>query len=127
MKRALFSVLMLIVVAGLVGCKGHNAWRRPACTDCGCAQASDGCQTCEGGCDNTGDGVCDESCTAAKGFRCRLCKEGLCKRGLCKERLGEAASEPVAAGPATGAVTYPYYTTRGPRDFLAKNPGSIGP
>ena len=24
-------------------------------------------------------------------------------------------------------ITYPYYTTRGPRDFLAKNPPSIGP
>ena len=32
-----------------------------------------------------------------------------------------------AAGQATGAVAYPYYTTRGPRDFLAKNPPSIGP
>jgi hypothetical protein len=25
------------------------------------------------------------------------------------------------------AVAYPYYTTRGPRDFLAKNPRGIGP
>jgi hypothetical protein len=32
-----------------------------------------------------------------------------------------------AGGPPTGAVTYPYYTTRGPRDFLARNPRSIGP
>jgi hypothetical protein len=30
-------------------------------------------------------------------------------------------------GPPTGAVTYPYYTNRGPRDFLAKQPPSIGP
>jgi len=30
-------------------------------------------------------------------------------------------------GPPTGAVAYPYYTTRGPRDFLAKCPPSIGP
>jgi len=36
-----------------------------------------------------------------------------------------AAVEP--AGPPTGAVAYPYYTTRGPRDFLAKCPPSIGP
>jgi len=33
----------------------------------------------------------------------------------------------VAAGPTTGAVAYPYYTTRGPRDFLVNNPQSIGP
>jgi hypothetical protein len=24
-------------------------------------------------------------------------------------------------------VTYPYYTNRGPRDFLAENPRGIGP
>lgn len=32
-----------------------------------------------------------------------------------------------AGGPPTGQVAYPYYTTRGPRDFLASNPPSIGP
>ncbi|TWT46831.1 hypothetical protein [Botrimarina hoheduenensis] len=30
-------------------------------------------------------------------------------------------------GPPTGQVAYPYYTTRGPRDFLMANPPSIGP
>ncbi len=30
-------------------------------------------------------------------------------------------------GPEHGMVTYPYYTTRGPRDFLMANPPSIGP
>lgn len=28
---------------------------------------------------------------------------------------------------SAGAVSYPYYTTRGPRDFLAPNPRGIGP
>lgn len=32
-----------------------------------------------------------------------------------------------AGGPPTGQVTYPYYTNRGPRDFLAESPRSIGP
>lgn len=31
-----------------------------------------------------------------------------------------------AMGPPSPTVTYPYYTTRGPRDYLAKNPPSIG-
>ena len=31
------------------------------------------------------------------------------------------------AGPAGGAITYPYYTIRGPRDFLAEQPRGIGP
>ncbi|KAA1258567.1 hypothetical protein LF1_10870 [Rubripirellula obstinata] len=29
-------------------------------------------------------------------------------------------------GPPTGQTAYPYYTTRGPRDFLMANPPSIG-
>lgn len=32
-----------------------------------------------------------------------------------------------ASGPAVPQTTYPYYTTRGPRDFFAANPPSIGP
>ncbi|HEX4131272.1 MAG TPA: hypothetical protein VHZ24_14625 [Pirellulales bacterium] len=31
------------------------------------------------------------------------------------------------ASPQCGQVAYPYYTTRGPRDFLNPNPPSIGP
>lgn len=30
-------------------------------------------------------------------------------------------------GPVTPQVVYPYYTTRGPRDFLSPNPRGIGP
>ena len=31
------------------------------------------------------------------------------------------------AGGPVGQYAYPYYTTRGPRDFLVDNPPSIGP
>jgi hypothetical protein len=30
-------------------------------------------------------------------------------------------------GPPVPQITYPYYTLRGPRDFLADNPPSLGP
>jgi hypothetical protein len=30
------------------------------------------------------------------------------------------------AGPPSASFAYPYYTTRGPRDFLQANPASIG-
>ena len=30
------------------------------------------------------------------------------------------------SGPSSAAVAYPYYTVRGPRDFLMDNPPSIG-
>ena len=32
-----------------------------------------------------------------------------------------------ADGPPVGQTTYPYYTTRGPRDYFASQPASIGP
>jgi hypothetical protein len=37
---------------------------------------------------------------------------------------GGAEADPTPPG---GVVTYPYYSLRGPRDFLAPNPRSIGP
>ena len=36
-------------------------------------------------------------------------------------------SRPFTAGPPSAQVAYPYYTHRGPRDFLMANPPSIGP
>jgi hypothetical protein len=36
-------------------------------------------------------------------------------------------SEPPAGGPPVGTVGYPYYTVRGPRDFLRDQPATIGP
>lgn len=35
-------------------------------------------------------------------------------------------SNPANGGPPGGTYGYPYYTTRGPRDFLLDNPPSIG-
>jgi hypothetical protein len=98
-----------------------------------------GCSGCESGtCYEHGcpDGQC-------QGAACQECPGGVCKAphngrygGLAKhhlthdEKAALGASDYGAVGPAgppTGAVAYPYYTTRGPRDFLAKNPPSIGP
>ena len=43
--------------------------------------------------------------------------------------IGATGAQAVnVSGDGRGQVLlYPYYTTRGPRDFLARNPGSIGP
>jgi hypothetical protein len=113
MKRAMFSVMTLVVLAGFVGCASERG-RHPLLSSCGGgAAASEGCQqaSCDANCE-TGCG--DPEQCADPGRKCRLCKE-------------RPVQSPPAAGPATGAITYPYYTVRGPRDFLAKNPGSIGP
>jgi len=61
------------------------------------------------------------------------CGAGGCGPGGCANGLGQGMPDPYAGammpapGPSAGAVAYPYYTNRGPRDFLAKNPPSIGP
>ncbi len=54
---------------------------------------------------------CNNSCPGnAAGVRCHQ----------------QPCEQPQQAGPG-GAVSYPYYTTRGPRDFLETHPQSIGP
>ena len=80
-----------------------------------------------GGGDSCGYGYCSGRC----GGRCEAASAGrhgalaafaqqtqnACANGHCG----------LPVGPSQGAVTYPYYTTRGPRDYLDPNPPSIGP
>ncbi|MBN2127846.1 MAG: hypothetical protein JW741_00035 [Sedimentisphaerales bacterium] len=86
------------------------------CTDC-----PETCQSC--GCNESCcDATCGPDCGPNCGTDCGDCGqcERCCRlRGLCRQ--------PINPGPPTGAVAYPYYTTRGPRDFLSSNPRSIGP
>ena len=49
-----------------------------------------------------------------------------CQSGCSRCRGGRQARRPFQPGPPTAQVTYPYYTTRGPRDYLERNPRSIG-
>lgn len=110
---------------------------------CGCAMASG---TASGGCGGGcgcgvvvpgGGGGC--GCAACSGMIARLdhVRQGVashvaanshrahfltktaqrCENGYCGGR----------PGPMQGAVNYPYYTTRGPRDFFHPHPPSIGP
>ncbi len=47
--------------------------------------------------------------------------------GMHPQRLGWHHGAMVDPGPPSAAITYPYYTVRGPRDFFQKNPTPIGP
>jgi len=47
--------------------------------------------------------------------------------GICPHRGGYPEQTSFNQGPAVGQVAYPYYTVRGPRDFLRNNPPTIGP
>jgi len=113
MKRLLFALSVALVGAALIGCSSKRCSLIPGCIQAGCADAPENCQSCSVGCDACG------------GVGCGACG-GVCATGFC--RSCQHAYEPAhVPGPPTGAVTYPYYTNRGPRDFLAADPPSIGP
>jgi len=113
---------------------GRHGGRDGACQDGACQDGA--CQ--DGACQ---DGECEGGQCPTNA--CQDCESGACHKrhvgrygGLARHHLTpeeEAALEGSdygatgPAGPPTGAVAYPYYTTRGPRDFLAKCPPSIGP
>lgn len=83
------------------GCCESGACGPGACGGCGA------CQTCVTGCVNK---LLD--CTGA-------CGNGMCASGDHNYNFNP--------GPPVGQVGYPYYTVRGPRDFLMANPPTIGP
>ena len=109
MKRAMFLLLAVVVLAGLTGCATQ---RGKCCTACSGSTYAQGTANEPGdNCPDPGQAHC---CRACGGHGCPLCS-------------GRGEAEGYAPGPDTGAITYPYYTNRGPRDFLAKSPTSIGP
>ncbi len=127
MKRAIFSCLTIVIVIGLTGCIAKHGRRPWACMGGSCAQAPENCMSCGGDCASCEGGVpCDgEQCVGdpsdpGRGHVCRL-------HNRMQNSGADDGGDAGAAGPGMGTVAYPYYTTRGPRDFLAKNPPSIGP
>ncbi len=104
---------------------------------CGC---DEGCSGGDGCCGNCCDSGCcgDDGCSSECGSGCSACGGrgcGLCQRmagrfaasGICPHSGGYPESYNYNPSPPTGQVAYPYYTVRGPRDFLRNNPPSIGP
>jgi hypothetical protein len=149
LARALGLVVIAAVIATSSGCSiidrlfllntdgphGHHANGGGQCQDGMCQEGQ--CQDGMCGPEGCPDGNCQP------GGACQECEGGACHPrhvgrygGLAKHHLSPEEKAALAgsdygatqpAGPPTGAVAYPYYTTRGPRDFLAKCPPSIGP
>ncbi|WP_164100743.1 hypothetical protein [Candidatus Laterigemmans baculatus] len=145
MKRITLLAAAALLLTGSLGCHSNG------CKTCG-PHAGGGGVLGHGhlGQGHLGHGHAHGGCNVATG--CRACKLGWQHGGLDYSeglathhpghsfpggqsapygggRLGHHGA-PVGqygpAGPPTGAVAYPYYTTRGPRDFLLDNPPSIG-
>lgn len=94
---------------GCASCGNCGGGCGGSCGDSGCGAG--GCDTC-GGCDSCGS--CGAGC----------CATGTCGQcASCLARFNERGNFGTEGG---GSVAYPYYTVRGPRDFLASNPRSIG-
>jgi hypothetical protein len=111
MRRAFLILVAGTALAGLIGCAGHRA-----CDGMGCMRGS--CRSAPetgAGCPACGDPNCPNCGGGRDGPLARHCAENNAYHG---------GGPP---GPLTGAVAYPYYSLRGPRDFLARNPASIGP
>ena len=77
---------------------------------------------------------CAQDRMACPPARCGMARGGCQGPGIlsgCKVRgcdgIGGLHARARASGPSMGAVEYPYYSLRGPRDFLATNPQPIGP
>ncbi len=142
MRRAIFAFLAVAVVASSTGCccldrlfcwgcRGPCGYGYGNEGPCGCGGCGYG-GGCGGGCSDCG------AMGAAPGgggapYVSRPQATGMARRGptnghpYVKQRRNSDSEYEFAAGPPTGATTYPYYTTRGPRDYLARNPQTIGP
>ena len=146
MNRWLLIGSLAGLLIGSTGCMQHSL--RGGCASGGCASGA--CST--DGCNN---GACGNSCQSGNstGLLGKLCGGGCghcggragCQAGplgwqqggldysshLNPGLLGHDApsalnNRPFTPGPPTAHVGYPYYTVRGPRDFLMDNPPSIG-
>lgn len=99
MKRSFLILSAIILTAGLTGCVGNREYR-----------VQNGTGT---------TGLLRGSCVN----RPRTCAD--CRPGLGWQNRG--ATQDFTPGPPAGSVAYPYYTVRGPRDFLAVDTAPIGP
>lgn len=126
MKQMLWAMLAVTMLAAGGGCCcmdrcGAHPW---GCGLWGCCKQD----ACGGGCGQSG---CD-TCGQGQETACPSCGHGILGHGGCKH-CGHGlstridANEPTGPNAQNGTVAYPYYTTRGPRDFLANNPRGIGP
>lgn len=145
MNRWLWMASIAVVMATTTGCLRHQTRCGNECQPAGlfgraCGGCGDSCRTgCvpgpigwqQGGL-NYSSHLCPHGGTAGHCSSCGLgIGRGQVLRGLVNGSYSginelHGPQQAVQGGPQTGAVAYPYYTHRGPRDFLLDNPPSIG-
>ena len=120
MQRFFFALMAVVVLSGNIGCARLN---------------SQGCREgCNGNCNVCGMSVFGANRMGAKGMGANrmtaygeACDPNTARRFANCQIYQNPRAYVGPAGPPTAAVTYPYYTTRGPRDFFLADPLTIGP
>lgn len=102
MKNAWLVLLAVVLAVGVTGCAHQGMYG--GCMTGSCMTAPDTCAPC-------GPGMLG-------GAACPGGYPGRCLGSNCSCVMGGA---PLAE------MQYPYYTTRGPRDFLVSDPKPVGP
>lgn len=109
-----------------------------SCDECGSKCKNKCCNSCGGkGCNKCGNsglvgwyknlpGDTDINGCACQVYCCHPYAHGGGHGGLGGGGLGIGSRAEPAPDASVGSVGYPYYTTRGPRDFLQDDPRSIG-
>lgn len=144
MKRLLLVGVLAAMLGSSTGCCVIDRLFHCPCgrwRGGGCCGDCDTCDTCGGGCvdgdcgyeDGPGPYYGSGPAYPSGGEFAQAGYAGP-PRGQCDVRRpcgplkgNRMMAEQGPPGPPIGQVAYPYYTTRGPRDFLARNPGDIGP
>ena len=154
---AIAATVLLCATTGCHLCGSHGACGSSCDSGCDAPVACDSCDSCNdcsSGCCGSGGGLvglfgCFRGSSCSDCNSCSSCSPGVTPEtlnqdgygvhggysGPMMDHLGQFHRGPQshmgplgpAGGPHAPTVTYPYYTTRGPRDYFAANPPSIGP
>ena len=125
-SAVLLTVAMAILSFGFTGCHTITVHRGAACVTGECsstAQSDCGCGLLQGGLlGSLGQGQMMAGHAGHRQAVASTCRRG-CRVNLLGGRGAHKLGQPY--DPMT-PISYPYYTTRAPRDFLDSNPPSIG-
>ena len=140
MRRLILAALLATVFVPNAGCcimdRLFHCGNKCSLFGGGCGSGDCGSGDCGSGDCGSGDcgsGDCGAGGCGAEAAPCDNCGGAPGGCASCADRHAANRADKDAAlaaefqGPLGPQVTYPYYTNRGPRDFLAKNPRDIGP
>jgi len=154
MKRALLVLTAALGAAAFSGCASTHGTGVTGMIRGSCARAPELCASCDQGSDcnacaqgaacGGGNADCGRACDGGIGHllgQCSCYGQGCDPRSRGRDGLGQGClgngclghrrfggvPEVTQPGPPVGQVAYPYYTTRGPRDFLMSHPRPLGP